>query len=265
VLCVIGAIILIIGGCVTTCALVVRKKAMDYSRVAQKNPAYAALSLAAAVNPDVQVVSEDESTGRITLRNKKTGEKVTINTNDFTPENIGKALDQVSKGVKPVVQAEELNEKPAGTAVAPVAGKSATGQSKAEEAEAVPAPAKELKVSPAHAAAQAATLKKFPDFIPVYSGGKTLESTFNSIGGATVGNYTFTTSDEPDVVADFYEKKFTDAGLSILTKNSGSNDNGATVMMMANRADPQATVTFNAEVDGGKTHVTVGFTRVGGQ
>jgi hypothetical protein len=106
-------------------------------------------------------------------------------------------------------------------------------------------------------------LKKFPDFVPIYKAGKTLESGLNSFGGNTIGNYTFTTSDEPDVVADFYEKRFTEAGLTVVTKNSGSNDNGVTVTMMANRADPPATVTFSAEVDGGKTRVVVGFTRIG--
>ena len=133
VLCVIGAIILIIGGCVTTCALVVRKKAMDYSRQAQKNPTYAALSFAASVHPDIQIVSQDENTGKITLRNKRTGEKVTINTNDYTPENIGKALEQVSRGVKPVVDSSESKEEPAGPAAAPASRTRARVEPKTEE------------------------------------------------------------------------------------------------------------------------------------
>ena len=276
VLCVIGAIILIIGGCVTTCALVVRKKAMDYSRQAQKNPTYAALSFAASVHPDIQIVSQDENTGKITLRNKRTGEKVTINTNDYTPENIGKALEQVSRGVKPVVDSSESKEEPAGPAAAPASRTRARVEPKTEENDASSSPAKEeeqaapaqraeKRISPARAAAQAAMLKKFPDFIPTYSGGKILDSTLNSVGGNTIGSYSFSTGDAPDVVADFYEKTFTDAGFTIATKESGANDNGATATLMANRADPQAVVTLSAEIDGGKTRVTVGFTRVGGK
>jgi hypothetical protein len=245
VLCIIGALILIIGGCVATCAYYGYRKAKEYGREAQKNPTYAALSFAASMNPNVEIVSKDASTGKITLRNKKTGEKVTINTNDFTPENIGKALEQVSKGMKPVVESSEAKEEPA--------------EPSAEEKPA------EATISPARAAAQSAVMKKFPEFLPAYRGAKTLDTTINTFAGNTVGNYTFATSDPPETVADFYEKKFTAAGFTILTKQSGSNDNGPTTAMVAQHADPPITISFEAEIDNGQSRVVIGFTRMGGQ
>jgi len=54
--------------------LFVRQKAGDFS----KNPAMAAARMVAAMNPDIEVVSADEATGRITLREKKTGKTVTM-------------------------------------------------------------------------------------------------------------------------------------------------------------------------------------------
>jgi hypothetical protein len=263
VLCIVGAIILIIGGCVTTCAFVVRKKAMEYSREAQKNPTYAALSLAASMSPNVQVVSKDPNTGKMTLRNKKTGEVVTINTNDFTPENIGKALEQVSKGMKPVVEANESKEVSAEPPVAPTIKPAMTAAAKpavpVEEAE--PEQAAAPKISAGKAAAMVATTKRFPAYVSTYPGGQTTDATMQNFGPATIGSYEFWTSDAPDAVASYYEKKLTAAGLTIGANNTGSNDNGATANLIAMAADNKGTVSVNAETQaGGKVKVTIGFT-----
>jgi hypothetical protein len=262
VLCVVGAIILIIGGCVTTCAFVVRKKAMEYSREAQKNPTYAALSLAASMHPNIEVVSKDPNTGKITLRNKKTGEKVTVNTNDFTPENIGKALEQVSRGMKPVVESSSSKEEPAEPAIKPAVASAPTPSAPAEEAPAAePEQPVAPKISAGKAAAMAATAKRFPAYVSSYPGGQTTEATLQSFGPATIGVYEFLTSDGPEAVASYYEKKFTGAGLTIGANNIGSNDNGATATLLATTSDHQGTVTLSAETQaGGKVKVTIGFT-----
>lgn len=61
-----------------TLGLFVRQKAGDIG----KNPAMAAAKMVAALNPDIEVVSADEATGRITLREKKTGKTVTMDFRD---------------------------------------------------------------------------------------------------------------------------------------------------------------------------------------
>ena len=167
-------------------------------------------------------------------------------------ENMTKAMEQFAKGLKSAAPAKPTAEH---------AAEPSPAESETPPEETKPA---EDSISPARAAAQAATMKKFPDFVAVYPGAKALDTTLNSFGGNSIGNYTFTTGDAPDTVADFYEKKLTTAGFSILTKESGSNDNGATASMVANRANPQIAITFSAEVESGKTRVAVGFTRVGG-
>ena len=48
----------------------------------EKNPGLAAAKMIAAMNPDVDVVSTDENSGTITLRDKKSGETVTMNFED---------------------------------------------------------------------------------------------------------------------------------------------------------------------------------------
>lgn len=250
VLCIIGGILVLIGGCVATCTYVVSKKAKQYTREAQKNPQLAAISLAASLHPDIQIVSKDEAAGKITLRNKKTGEVVTLDTHDLSSGNMSRAMEQFAKGMKP----------PAGSART-VAREPESAPSAAEPPpEEKPA---EARISPARAAAQAAVMKKFPRFIPAYRGGKTLEASLQTIMGNTIGNYVFATDDPGEAVADFYEKALTDAGFTIAGRNNGTNDNGATISMIAQHTDPQMMTMVTIEIDKGQTHVDINFTRAG--
>ncbi|MGQ9495383.1 MAG: hypothetical protein ACUVRY_03875 [Thermoanaerobaculaceae bacterium] len=59
------------------------KKGKDWLGAASKNPAVAAAKLAAAANPDIEVVSSDDEEGTVTLRNKKTGQVITLNAKDI--------------------------------------------------------------------------------------------------------------------------------------------------------------------------------------
>jgi hypothetical protein len=252
VLCIIGALILIIGGCVTTCAYFAHKKVKEYTQQAEKNPTMAAISLAAAVHPDIQVVSKNERTGKITLRNKKTGEVVTLDTNDFTPDGVGKALAQVTKGQKPTVETSAPSE----AAETPAAR---TAETTASE-ESPPAPAAP-RISAAKAASLAAAVRRFPVFVSAYPGSQTTDAMQNTYGKGTLGNYEFLTSDAAEDVADYYEKQLTKAGFTIAARNAGSNDNGSTLTLIATSTDSQSSFTLNAEAQpGGKVKGTIGFT-----
>ncbi len=247
VICVIVGVLLLIGGCVSTCTYFAAKKAREYTRDARRNPAYASLSLAASLSPDIQVLSKDETSGKITVRNKKTGETVTINTNDYTAENIGRALDKIAQ-----------------SAQAPAARESAAVQPPATpepaESEEQPAPAPEPKISAGKAAAMTATLGNFPKYLPAYPGATTVESQLNNIMGMTMGNYAAVTTDKPDDVVGFYEKKLTAAGFAIVGQNNDSNDNGPVRALSATISGPQRTVAITATSEpGGKVRLEVTY------
>jgi hypothetical protein len=251
VLCVIGGLLLLIGGCVATCTVVVARKAKAYGADASQHPELTALSLAAAVHPGIEVVSKDKAADTITLRNKKTGETVTLDLNDLSTEKATQSMERFARGIQ--------------GARASAAATTPAAESDEEDAPAArsssPAAA---AVSSARAAAQAATLKKFPSFVPTYRGGQTMEASINSFGALSIGSYTFSTTDAPNVVAEFYEKKLSGLGFTVLTNASGSNDDGATASLIMQRPDPQAAVTVSAEAADSKTHVTVGFTQSSG-
>ncbi len=58
-------------------------KIKGYAESAKKNPAVFAAKLAVAANPDLEVVSSDDESGTVTIRNKKTGEEITMNAADI--------------------------------------------------------------------------------------------------------------------------------------------------------------------------------------
>jgi hypothetical protein len=245
---VIGAIVLIIGGCVTTCAVVVTKKAKSYQHDAQASPQLAALSLAAAAYPGIVVAAKDRSANTITLRNPTSGQTLTLDLNDLSSDQAVAAMERFAEGPRPSQPAAMAS--PAASA-SPIAEHQPPGASSTRRT-----------IGPARAA-QNSTLKKFPDFIPVYPAAKTMEASLNSFSGTSIGSTTFASADAPDKIAEFYEKKLTGAGFTVLTKSSGSDDRGATASLILQRPDPQAAVTVSAEIENGETHVTIGFTQTG--
>lgn len=247
---------LIIAGCVGACVYGL-KKAKDYSEEAQKNPAYAAIKLAATIHPEIQIVSKNDQTGMITLRNKKTGEVVTLDTSAYTPDSIGHALDQFAKGVKiPEAPKNSSSDDSGSSSSSDEKSNDSTKSSAADES------SDDDSVSPARATAMANVLKKFPAYVPTYAGGVTREATLNSFGGYTTGTYAFTTSDKPEKVVDFYEKKIHAAGnFTVASKSSDANDFGPTSHLLATRNDPPGTFSVTAESQQHGVRVVVSYTQ----
>lgn len=74
------------------------KKGKVWVGAASKNPAVAAAKLAAAVDPDVEVVASDEEKGTVTLRNKKTGQVITLNAKEIEEGKL-KVFDEQGESV----------------------------------------------------------------------------------------------------------------------------------------------------------------------
>jgi hypothetical protein len=252
IVCVVLGFFLLVGGCVAGCVYLAAKKAKEISHMAQKNPVFASLSVAASLNPDVEVLSKDEDSGKITVRNKKTGETVTINSNDFTKDTIGQAMEKMTEGAKAFAASAAAAQKAAQDAAPAPAGNSADTT------------ATEPAISAGKAEAMAAILRKFPDSTPAYPGATTVEAHQNALGAIKSGTYVFETTDKLDAVLDFYEKKATAAGFTTMGRNGDTNDFGPTATVSLMHADPQGTITVSAESQaGGRVRVTVNITEAG--
>lgn len=119
---------------------------------------------------------------------------------------------------------------------------------------------------PARTGAPGSTvMKTFPDFIPVYDGAKELITTIKTFALNTVGGeVTFSTSDPPKTVADFYEKVLTGAGYTILQRFDLPVDNVPASTLIAQHTHPDISFSLGARTHNGQTDVTIGFSRMGG-
>lgn len=261
ILCVFLGLFLLVGGCVAACTYIGYKKAKELSAASERNPQMAAISVAIAFEPDLTVVSKDESTGHIKVKNKRTGEVTDIDTKAYSTQNIGEALQRAigNNGMNgsaprpaPITPDSSSSSSPENTA-------DNSNQSSASSESSSSSDSDEPAVSPAKAAALKAAAKKLPSYITAYPGAKTTAASLNSFGGISLGNYEFFSSDKPDTITDFYEKKLTDQNFTIAAKNSDTNDFGPTATLVANRADPSGTCAITAESQKGGTKVSITF------
>ena len=249
VLCVVfGILFLILASCVGTC-IYVGKKAKDYAKENEKNPAISQIAMIAAFTPGIEVVSKDLDAGTIVIKNKKTGETVKFDSKDFSQEKMAAIIEKMArgKGVNVPVDSEST---------------SSTTESKPAPAEPVaeePAAPVEKEVSASPTSDHTSALKTFrPDF-PVYTGGNvvTSESSQNTFAGVSTAQHVFETSDAPDKVAAFFDKKLVGDGYTVLASENATDSNGPKLSRVFQKSGMSATVNFEVRIEDGKTHVEV--------
>lgn len=205
---------------------VIAYKARQFVHSAHGNPAYAVAKLIAEANPDIEIISTDEGRGTMTVRNKKTGETVTINMQDaqkgkFVFEQNGKKA--------------EINAHGAGD----------NGS---------------LEIKSSEGTVKFGTGDKTPDWVPVYSG-VTPQGVFSaqSPKGMT-GSFRFTTNDSIDQITNFYEGALKNGGLKVTTNST--QQNGATAFAIISGEDTatKRKVVVTASPSGSTTSVGVTYT-----
>ncbi len=177
------------GGLIVIAALVfglVLFKTRQFVHSAHGNPAYAVARLMAAANPDLEVLSTDEDRGTMTVRNKKTGETLTVNLKDAQK---GKFVFE-QNGKKAEINANANGDKGS------------------------------FEIKSSEGSMKFGTNEKTPDWVPVYSG-VTPQGVFSAqtAQGAT-GSFRFTTNDSVDQVRQFYEDALKKAGMKLTTASA---------------------------------------------
>jgi hypothetical protein len=263
VLCIFLGLFVLIGGCVAACTYIVAKKAHEIKASSEKNPTMAALSVAIAFQPDLSVVSKDEATGHMRVKNSRTGEITDIDTNQYSSQNIGQALERAMNGggghsappPAPITNDSSSSNQDNNSNNDNSTSTSSSNASSSSSSSENEAPV----ISPAKAAALNSAVKKLPNFVPAYPGATPTAASLNSFGGISLGNYEFFSNDKPDTIIDFYEKKLTGQNFTIAAKNSDANDFGPTGTLVANRGDPSGTCAITAESQKNGTKVSITF------
>lgn len=238
-------LMLIMGGCVVACTWYLKSAAEDFS----EHPELSAIKFAVKFSPDIEVADEDVDAGLITLRNKKTGEEVTIDINNYNPDTIGDAIVEMMTELEEVEVSE--TESDFGESVSQGGASSSQAQESRERA----AP------TPARAASVAANVERLPDFVSTYPDSTTKDATFHKFGNQTTGAYVFSSNDTAEEIVAYYEEKLVEKGFTTVMSGVEPTDNGSKANYMATGPDGGTAFVLEAvpENDGSVT-VTISAT-----
>jgi hypothetical protein len=221
-LIVITILVLLAGG------YFVAHKAKGYLDVAKKNPALAAAKLMVAANPDVEVVSEDDDAGTLTIRNKKTGEEITMDAQDIKN---GRLRFRNEKGEEVTFEGSGKPGKE-GFKIESKKGSMSFGNAEAE-----PPPA----------------------WVPTYPGSKTIATSRQKTEDGFTGTFSFQTEDSAETVATHYQTELTANGFEVDRVAMGGMSN-----LTAKAEGGKRTVNVTVMRISDTTQVTVEYATTGG-
>jgi hypothetical protein len=219
-------------------------KVKESAELGNKNPIYAAAKFAATLNPDVSIVSSDDTSGTLVLRDKRTGKTTTMK---FDPQS------------KTMVVYDDRGNRTSMT-FDPQAGRVVVTDDKGSQATitadssagtvAVQGPEGSMKVG--------AGADKSPSWVPMYPGATPQNNFSASDNDKQSGSYSFVSSDSADKVVGFYANSLSSAGMTIskASSNSGGRNTG---VLTASDKDSVRTVIVSADEESDGTHVSVTF------
>lgn len=188
----------------------VARKASEFG----KNPGFAAAKMMASLNPDVEVVRADENTGKITLRDKKTGKTVVF---DFKDIQKGRMSFEGEGGEKVDIQGEGAGGAGSMTIKGPD-GSMQFGQG---------------------------SLANLPSWVPKYPGAQAAGAFTSQQSGEEGGTLQLQCSGSVEEVAAFYERELKSAGMKV-QKTSMQADNRAAISVVGTDEASRRTVTVTA-------------------
>ncbi|HXT21792.1 MAG TPA: hypothetical protein VN811_13390 [Thermoanaerobaculia bacterium] len=184
------------------------------------NPGMATVKMITAMNPDLELVSSDEATGKVTIKNKKTGEVVTVNMADIRNGKISFDTPQGESSMSFDSSGGKMEVHGAN-------GETATYGGSAQ----------------------------LPGWVPAYPGA-TPEGVYAAEDSSQRGGtFSLATGDSVDDVFGYYKSQLEGAGFKVTeSKYSGPSGDGG--MVIGESGDGKRTVTFTLSADAGKTRVS---------
>lgn len=187
------------------------------------NPGLAVAKMLAATNPDIELVDVDESTGKVTLREKSSGRTVTL---DFEQIRQGKISFETDEGESGTISAQE-------------GGGQITGRSGTVEW-------------------QAGVEVRLPAWLPAYPGAEVKGSTTSRTSEGEFASTILLTQDPVERVSAFYRQALERAGMKVdiashteggradVISATGS-DNRRRASVIVGREDEGTVVTLTAQ------------------
>jgi len=222
---IIGVIVVVLGGWFVWSKA---KQAGLDPELLQNKPALAVAKMIVAANPDVELVSVDEDKGLMTVKDKKTGEVVTVN------------LDDVKNGK--IV----LKKDGEGDVTFEAKGDESKGSLEVKSAE-----------GSAKFAAGAGSMDKVPDWLPIYPDVQLVGSYSAQNKDGQSGGFHFATTDSPSKIVSFYEDGLKRAGMTVNTNLLQTNGKVSGGMATGEDTSKKRIVSVSAIPNEEGTQVTV--------
>ena len=206
------------------------KKARDFARDMEANPAKTAAETFVRFNPELELVSSDESAGTITIREKKTGKVATFKYSDLEK---GRLVFESAEG-RVEIGAEQGG---GGMTVKSDQGEIRFGAS--------------------------ASAKDVPSWVPLHPEATQIEGTFatKSAEGET-GAVSFTVPGNPESVTSYYRSWMDDNDFEVTTGALGNAQMG--ILVGTDRGSGRTLNVACVPGDDGGTRVTIQYSSTGG-
>jgi hypothetical protein len=226
--------IVVVGVAIVAGGMFVAKKAKDAgfdTELMARNPGLAAARMMVTANPDLDLVDMDEDRGTLTIRNKETGETLTVDFKDIEEGRLTFSTEEgevTFRGDDSGARMEVTDE---------------TGETQTMEFGA------------------AADRSRIPDWIPVHQGELNVGFTATD-GGKRVGMFSIETSASRQDVGDFYVAELEGRGFTpsvasmeaaemrMITVTGSHPDGVRELTVLIHEAEGKTTITLNYEAEG---------------
>jgi hypothetical protein len=224
-----GGLLILVLIVVMAAGFFVANKVKDVAADFEDNPAMATARMIVKLNPELEEVSTDEEAGTITVRNRKTGEEITVNFEDIEDGKLSFTTDEGE--VK--VDASQLDESGSMTVTS-------------EDGSVVFATGKP-------------SAKDLPSWVPMYPG--TEPSSRHSMRTETTlsGGFEITTDDAVADVLEFYRSELESAGYEISVNTYTQDDTEGGMVNGNNEAEQRSVVVILSREAGENTKAVVSF------
>lgn len=195
-----GVILVIVMAAVVIGGFFLARTVKDVAQDFEDNPGLAAARFIVKASPELEEVEVDEDSGTMTVRNKKTGELITVNLDDIAEGRFSWTTD----GEEVTVDVSEAKD---GT----VRIESSDGEGFA-------------------LTTGAAVSDEIPEWVPVYPGAEPENRGTMKTNDSLNGNFTLKTDDTVAEVLDFFRNALKEAGFQVnVSTYSGDGADGAMI------------------------------------
>ena len=224
-----GGLLILVLIVVMAAGFFVANKVKDVAADFEDNPAMATAKMIVKLNPELEEVATDEEAGTITVRNKKTGEVVTVNFDDIEDGKLSFTTDEGEV----TVDASELEESGSMTVTN-------------EEGTVVFATGKP-------------SAKDIPSWVPMYPGTEPASRHSMRTETTVSGGFEVATTDPVADVLEFYREALESAGYAISVNTYTQDDTEGGMVNGNNEAEQRSVVVIISREAGEDTKAMVSF------